>query len=95
MTKNNTNLPIDLTLLKRTVEALETVLASSETMKDGDRIEYVLELNKALGFTSGLIGEASLLIGDIQHLIQQQSMGATPKFDVESLFGGLKGRGAN
>lgn len=87
---------VDLSLLKRLVGELDSMIAAAEGMSTdvkADKNEWVLELSKATGVAAGIMTEAGLLMGDIQHLIAGSPAGA-PKSDLlEKLFGGLKGPG--
>jgi hypothetical protein len=94
-TATTTGGSVNLTLFKRTVEALEAAIASAEKIKEGDKIEYILELDKVLGYLSGIIGETGMLIGDVQHLIQKSSAPAASKVDIDQILGGFKSGGAN
>lgn len=86
---------VDLTVVKRLLAELESTLATAEginTDVNADKIEYVVEMNKATGLAAGLMTEAGLLMADIQQLIQ--GAGAPSKADfLEKLLSGLKGPG--
>ncbi len=88
---------IDLATLKRLVAELESTLAVAEGIKtdvNADKIEYVVEMNKATGLAAGVMTEAALLMGDCQQLIQ--GAGSPSKADfLEKLLGGLKGPGGS
>lgn len=90
------NTKIDLSLLKRLVGELESMVATAEGMSTdvkADKNEWVLELSKATGVAAGIMTEAGLLMGDIQHIIAGTPAGA-PKSDLlEKLLGGIKGSG--
>jgi hypothetical protein len=87
---------VDLTLLKRLVSELDAMLATADGMSTdvkADKNEWVLELSKATGVAAGILTEAGLLMGDIQHLMAGTAAGA-PKGDLlEKLMAGLKGPG--
>lgn len=92
MSKNK----IDLSLLKRLVSELDSLIASAEGMSTdikADKNEWVLELSKATGVAASVMTEAGLLIGDIQ----QEIVGVPPaegKQDVlAKILGGIKGTG--
>lgn len=92
MSKNK----IDLATLKRLVAELESILQHAEDIKTdvaGDKIEYVVEMNKATGICAGIIGESGLLMGDIQHAIQGVSAPSASKADFLEKILGLKGSG--
>lgn len=87
---------VDLTTLKRLVAELESLLSAAEGIKtdvSGDKVEYVVEMNKATGICAGIIGESGMLMGDIQHLIQGVSAPSTSKADLLEKIFGLKGPG--
>lgn len=88
---------VDLTVLKRLVSELESLLATAEGIKtdvSGDKVEYVVEMNKATGICAGILTESGLLMGDIQSLIQGLSAPSLSKSEfLEKLLGGLKGPG--
>ena len=51
-------------------------------------------MNKATGLAAGIMMEAGLLMGDIQHLISGVTTPSGTKSDfLEKLLGGLKGPG--
>lgn len=86
---------IDLDTIKRLLAELESTLSAAENITTdvkADKIEYLVEMNKATGLAAGVMMEAGLLMGDIQHLIQ--GAGSPPKADfLEKLLGPLKGGG--
>jgi hypothetical protein len=88
---------VDLTVLKRLVAELEAILATAEGIKtdvSGDKVEYMVEMNKATGICAGILTESGLLMGDIQSLIQGLSAPGVSKADfLEKILGGLKGPG--
>ena len=84
---------VDLTLLKRTTDALEKTLAMADSIKDNaDKIEWSIELDKAAGLAAGILTEAGLLLADIQGT-KQVGMGSSPdlKTDLDKLFGKMPG----
>lgn len=91
MSKNK----VDLDQLKRLVAELESTLSAAESIATdvkADRVEFVVEMNKATGLAAGIMMEAGMLMGDIQHLIQ--GAGSPAKSDLlEKLIGTLKGPG--
>jgi hypothetical protein len=86
---------IDLTLIKRLVSELEVVLDKADEIKNakGDKLEWILELSKASGFVTSILGESGLLIGDIQNLIQGGPQAGAKQDLIEKFLGGLKGPG--
>ena len=68
----------DLTLMHKLVAELEKQLDDSYKLRDTIKetkdqetyFKYVIEISKAVGILSGISQEASLLIGDMQKLIQ-------------------------
>lgn len=95
MAKTVKNAKVDLTLLKKTLEALEVSLASAEKIvagADPDKVEWTIEMSKATGLLAGIMTEAALLTGDIQHIIQGGASTGLSKMDaLESILGGFKG----
>jgi len=92
MSKNK----VDLTILKRLVSELESELTTADGIKTdvhADKIEWVVSLNKATGLAAGILTEAGLLMGDIQHLVAGPSSGTSDKDFLNKLLGGLKGPG--
>lgn len=93
MSKNK----VDLTTLKRLVAELESTVAHAEDINtdvNSDRVEYVVEMNKATGLAAGVMTEAALLMGDLQQLIQ--GTGSASKADfLDKLLGTLKGPGGS
>lgn len=88
---------VDLTVLKRLVAELESILNAADgisTDVSGDKVEYVVELSKATGLCAGVITETGLLMGDIHSLIGSVSAPNMSKSDfLEKILGGLKGPG--
>jgi hypothetical protein len=88
---------VDLAIIKRLLAELESSLATAEAITtdvNADKIEYIVEMNKATGLAAGLMTEAGLLMGDLQHLIQGVSTPGASKSDfLDKLLGGLKGPG--
>ena len=91
-----TNTKIDLSLLKRLVGELESMIATAEGMSTdvkADKNEWVLELSKATGVAAGIMTEAGLLMGDIQHVMAGTPATATKSDLLEKILGGIKGSG--
>ncbi len=89
---------VDLTIVKRLLAELEATLATAEginTDVNADKVEYVVEMNKATGLAAGVMTEAGLLMGDIQSLIQGAGSSTTKADFLEKLLGSLKGPGTN
>lgn len=95
---------VDLTLLKRLVSELESSLSSADEVKElkTDKTaasinDSVVELSKAMGLTSGIMQEATLLMMDIQSVIRSQT--AAPVMSkndlLDKILGPLKGNGTN
>lgn len=87
---------VDLTVIKRLLAELESTLATAEginTDVNADKVEYVVEMNKATGLAAGVMTEAGLLMGDLQHLIQGAGSSSTKADFLEKLLSGLKGPG--
>ena len=87
---------IDLTLLKRLVSELDSALNTAEGIKtdvQANKIEWVIELNKATGLAAGIMTEAGMLAGDIQYLTQGNPATASKQDLFEKILGGLKGPG--
>jgi len=93
MSKNK----VDLDQLKRLVAELESTLSAAESIATdvkADRVEYVVEMNKATGLAAGIMMEAGLLMGDIQQLIQGVGSPTAKADFLEKLLGTLKGPGS-
>ena|SRR5271157_238706 len=89
---------IDLTILKRMVSELESSIQRAEAITGStkeDKVETIVELNKATGLAAGVLTEAGLLMGDIQHLVAggAASSEASKQDFIKQLLGGLKGPG--
>lgn len=92
---------ISLDVLKKLVAALENGLEVSEKIRDNavdgstDGLsDYILEMSKSAGIAMGIMQEATLLVGDIQHMVK----GATsPKpsgaIYLDELMSKIKGDG--
>jgi len=89
---------VDLTVLKRLVAELESTLSTAEGIQTdvaADKVEFVVEANKATGLAAGIMMEAGLLMGDIQNLLQGASAPSVKSDFLEKLLGGLKGPGSS
>jgi hypothetical protein len=87
---------VDLDTIKRLMAELESTLATAEgitTDVKADKIEFMVEMNKATGLAAGIMMEAGLLMGDIQQLIQGAGAPASKSDFLEKLLGSLKGPG--
>jgi hypothetical protein len=87
---------VDLTTLKRLVAELEATLSTAEGIQtdvNADKVEFIVEANKATGLAAGVMMEAGLLMGDIQALIQGAGAPASKSDFLEKLLGTLKGPG--
>ncbi len=87
---------VDLTLLKRLVAELEATLNTAEGIQTdvaSDKIEFIVEANKATGLAAGIMMEAGLLMNDIQTLMQGTGTSASKADFLEKLLGSLKGPG--
>lgn len=92
MSKNK----VDLATLKRLVAELESTLSAAEGIQTdvaADKVEFIVEANKATGLAAGIMMEAGLLMGDIQNLIQGAGAPASKADFLEKILGGLKGPG--
>ena len=98
MVKNKVEPKVDLSLVKRLMTELEAAIATAEKMPHEDKMtknEWIIELSKAQGLALSVMTEASLLVGDIQHLIGgAPALGSLPKLDLLDKLG-LKGSGSN
>ena len=94
---SNSELKVNLILLKKLVSELETTLDESYIMRDDldrDAMEayndFVVEARKASGVASGVIAEATLLLTDINKLIQYSFPGTAQsskdKDDLDALL---------
>jgi len=89
---------VDLTIVKRLLAELESTLATAEginTDVNADKVEYLVEMNKATGLAAGVMTEAALLMADLQQLIQGAGASSTKADFLEKLLSGLKGPGSN
>ncbi len=80
---------VDLTLLKRLVGELEAHLQKAESIKQsGNKVgeEYVVEMSRAVGMTSGIMQEATLLISDIHTVIRNSQAPASGEDLLTKLF---------
>lgn len=87
---------VDLDTIKRLMAELEATLATAENITTdvkADKVEFVVEMNKATGLAAGVMMEAGLLMGDIQQLITGVSTPSTKSDFLEKLLGSLKGPG--
>lgn len=87
---------IDLTILKRMVAELEASVNTAEAIRTdvkADKVEWVVELHKATGLAAGVLTEAGLLMGDIQHLVQGGPATSNKQDLLEKILGGFKGPG--
>jgi hypothetical protein len=88
---------VQLTLLKKYVEALEKSLDTADSIKEGadagsDVTEYMLEMARAAGISMAIMQEASMLVGDMQQLVKSTtSYGVKPASDpLSDLFSKFK-----
>jgi hypothetical protein len=92
---------IDLTILRRLIDELEASIGRAEEIQTrptlANHVDWVVELNKATGLMAGVLIEAGLLMGDIQHSIASAGgTGDASKQDfIKQLLGGLKGSGSS
>jgi hypothetical protein len=87
---------VDLDTIKRLMAELEATLSTAENITTdvkADKVEYIVEMNKATGLAAGVMVEAGLIMGDIQQLIAGTSNPGTKSDFLEKLLGGLKGPG--
>lgn len=85
---------IDLTLLKRLVEELESsVLIINSVQVAADKTELVVEGSKAAGLAAGVMQEAAGLMGDIHMFIGAGTMQPSGNEFLEKVLGSLKGPG--
>lgn len=87
---------VDLDTIKRLMAELEATLATAENITTdvkADKVEFIVEMNKATGLAAGVMMEAGLLMGDIQQLITGVGAPATKSDFLEKLLGSLKGPG--
>lgn len=80
---------VDLTLIKRLVSELEQTLTdgyklNTETTKN----EYIVEMSKALGLTTGIVSEATMLMGDIGGIMRFSSSPASLDGSLAKVLGG-------
>ena len=87
---------INLTILKRMVSELESSILRVDAITgvtSADKVETIVELNKATGLAAGVLTEAGLLMGDIQYLISGGAgqNDASKNDFIKQLLGGLGG----
>lgn len=93
----NKEAKVSLVLVKKLIGELEVVLDKanglSETKETSDVNEYIVELAKASGVAAAVAQEATLLVGDIKHLIKVHSTPSASAKDDElaALLGLVKG----
>ena len=94
------NIKIDLSLLKKMLVELELQLNSAYLIRDELNVKhvdekfqkYIIELSKAIGIISGMAQESSLLIGDIQKLVQMSAPAPDVSNEFESILSSLKNK---
>lgn len=92
---------VDLGLLKKLVGELESSLQTADSLKnaatDSNKNDYVVEMAKASGLAVGVMTEASMLVMDIQSVMQSvqgMAAGKSSTSDIlEKILGPLKGGG--
>ncbi len=82
---------INLDIVKRLLSELEIMVDRAEAIKvsGGDKIDWMIELNKASGLASGIMTEGALLMGDIQSELQGGAVNAEAA--LGKLLSGIKG----
>lgn len=79
---------VNLQLLKKLVETLESQISSAEALATSDDCnEYIVELSKCLGLASGVALEATALCGDIQVLVKGAPLASAKEDMLEKLLG--------
>lgn len=96
----NKPIKIDLTILKRLTTELEASLLTAEkiamntAITSNDKVEYIVEMTKASGFSTGVMQEAMMLVGDIQHAMTGDGpSNYNAKELLNKVMGGYKGSG--
>ena len=88
---------IDLSLIKRLVQELETSVSLAEKLNGesaSEKLECTVEYQKSIGFASGIMTESALLLADIQQIIHGNSTPSGSKQDlISQLLGGSKNPG--
>jgi len=88
---------IDLSVLTRMVSEVQASVTKAEAMSfetDANKIEWLVELNKATGLLTGVLTEAAMLTGELQQLVRGGKASSIKKADfMEDFLGGLKGPG--
>lgn len=87
---------VDLTLLKKLVGELEAHLNTAEGIRTAsvpDHLEYFVEMSRAVGMASGIMQEASALIGDIGVAVKNAQSQPTKDSFLEAFL--TKGSGSN
>lgn len=80
---------ISLELLHKMTKALEDALVVTENMKanagkGANVMDYVLEMSKAAGICLGIAQEATMLAGDVQMMVRNDTTGS-PTSGVKSV----------
>jgi hypothetical protein len=102
---------LDLSLMKKLIAELETTMTEADKLRSlvetvkheintDIKTNCIIELNKALGLTAGILTEAGMLMGDLQHQMHgvpsgSGGPGGSDKEDfMKKILGGLGGQGS-
>jgi hypothetical protein len=95
---------INLSLMKKLIVELESTMTEADRLREqvethkpsineDTKVECLIALNKALGLTAGILTEAGMLMGDLQHQMHGAA-GASAKTDImDQILGSLGGVG--
>ena len=85
---------VDLSIINRLMAELQSLVNKAESLdleSQSNKIEYVVEMNKAAGLTAGILAESGLLMGDIHHAIQQVQPAAAESNSTNDLLSKILG----
>jgi len=91
---------LDLSLMKKLIVELETTMIEADKLRSlvetvkheintDIKTNCIIELNKALGLTAGILTEAGMLMGDLQHQMHGGPVDSNKKDLMEKILGGL------
>lgn len=91
-----TKMKVDLSIIKKLIEELESGLEAAEQLKtkDGAKIsDYVVEMSKAAGLAAGIMQEGTFLVNDIQTMVRCSQQPQAPKANdlLDNILSSIKG----
>lgn len=91
---------VDLSLVKKLLSELELTLTTATDIRrsQGDIQEYMVETAKATGLAMGIMREATMLVSDINLMVQVEtgssaSITSSKKNAIEDLLSGFLSKG--